>query len=330
MFNIDLAIKFGSCEISIYKKGLGIIAKEPAFVAVSEIGGKKKVKAKGKNAEKLFHSSGDITIYQPIENSEIIDDKVAKLLFEEILKNAKTDKFSLTGIKALVAVPCGLTEKELLVIKRVLQESGLSHVQFVQNGVAAREILDLDPTSRIMVVDIGKTVTDISVMNEFSFDFGRSYYIGGADMDKSITTFIMDNHDLEVSDLSSEAIKNEVASLYEKDSYKTTYVGIDENDKFAKKDITANEVRLAITNVYDKILKVVQDCLKSLPKDILQDVYQNGIMFVGGGSCASGLYEYAKKKLDMPIIVPNDPMDAVLLGAGKLLSKKNNHLKINL
>ena len=37
MFNIDLAIKFGSNEIIIYRKGIGIIAKEPAFLAVIEM-----------------------------------------------------------------------------------------------------------------------------------------------------------------------------------------------------------------------------------------------------------------------------------------------------
>ena len=41
MFNIDLAIKFGSNEIIIYRKGIGIIAKEPAFLAVIENGKKK-------------------------------------------------------------------------------------------------------------------------------------------------------------------------------------------------------------------------------------------------------------------------------------------------
>jgi actin-like ATPase involved in cell morphogenesis len=46
-------------------------------------------------------------------------------------------------------------------------------------------------------------------------------------------------------------------------------------------------------------------------------------MFVGGGSQISGLYEYAKKKLDMPIIVSENPMDSVVCGAGKLLGVKD-------
>ena len=331
MFNIDLAIKFGSNEIIIYRKGIGIIAKEPAFLAVIENGKKFKIKAIGKQAEKLFLSkSSNVTVYQPIKNSEIVNEKMAVVLISEILKNIIQDKFLLTNLTALVAVPCALNERQLITLKRVLHESGVNKLTFVQNSVCVRANLDLDPHSHIMVVDIGKYITDISVLNEFNFDFVRMYFIGGQDMDKSITTFIADNHGLEVSDLTSEAVKNEVASLYNRDLYKTEYIGIDENNKFVRQEISANEVRLAIVNVYDEIFKLIDDVLHRLPKEVSADVYNNGVVFVGGASSISGLYEYAKKKIDLPIIVPDEPMDSVILGAGKLLNSNKEFLKINI
>ena len=73
--------------------------------------------------------------------------------------------------------------------------------------------MDLDSHARIMVVDIGKYLTDISVLNDYNFDFGRMYFLGGENMDESLTSFIQDNYNLEVSNMTSEAIKNEVASL---------------------------------------------------------------------------------------------------------------------
>ncbi len=331
MFNIDLAIKFGSNEIIVYRKGIGIIAKEPAYLAVIETGKKIKIKAIGKRAEKLFLSkSSNVTVYQPIKNSEIVNEKMAVVLINEILKNIIQDKFLLTNLTALVAVPCALNEKQLITLKRVLHESGINKITFVQNSVCVRANLELDPHSHIMVVDIGKYITDISVLNEFNFDFGRMYFIGGQDMDKSITTFISDNHSLEVSDLTSEAVKNEIASLYDRDLYKTEYIGIDESNKFVRHDISANEVRLAILNIYDEIFKLINDVMQRLPKEISADVYNNGVVFVGGASSIAGLYEYAKKKIDLPIIVPDEPMDSVIVGAGKLLNSGKDFLKINI
>ena len=192
MFNIDLAIKFGSNEIIIYRKGFGIIAKEPAYLAVVENGKSIKVKATGKDAERLFHSkSSNVTVYQPIEKSEIINEKMATILLSEIISKVITDKMFLTNINALVAVPCALNEKQLLLLKKVLQQSGVGKITFVQNSVCAKANLDLDSHAHIMVVDIGKYITDISVLNDYNFNFGRMYFIGGENMDKSITTFIM-------------------------------------------------------------------------------------------------------------------------------------------
>ena len=331
MFNVELAIKFGSNEIIVFRKGFGIVEKVPAYLAVEENGKKIKVKATGKEAERLFHSkSSNVTVYQPIVNSEIVNDKMAQMLISEIIKSVIPDRFLLTGINILVAVPCALNENQLLKIKKILHSAGVNKMTFVQNGVCARANLEVDSHARIMVVDIGKYITDISVMNDYCFDFGRMYFIGGENMDTSLTSFIQDNYNLEVSNLTSEAIKNEVASLYDRDLYRTEYIGIDENNKFVRRDITASEVKVAVVNLYDKIFDLIGDVLKELPKDIVADIYNNGIMFVGGASKIAGLYEYAKQKLDVPIIVPDDPQDAVISGAGKLLNAGNEFLKINL
>ena len=330
MFKVELAIKFGSNEIIVFRKGFGIVDKIPAYLAVVENGKSFKVKATGKEAEKLFHSkSSNVTVYQPIIKSEVVDEKMASILLEEIIKNVIPDKFLLTNINLLVAVPCALNECQLKKIEKVLRTSGVNKITFVQNGVCARANLDIDTHARIMVVDIGKYITDISVMNDYNFDFGRMYFFGGEDMDTSLTSFIQDNYNLEVSNLTSEAAKNEVASLYERDLYKTEYIGIDENNKFVRRDITASEVKVAIVNLYDKIFELINNVLHELPKDIVADIYNNGIMFVGGASKIAGLYEYAKHKLDITIIVPEDPQDAVILGAGKLLNAGNEFLKIN-
>ena len=331
MFNVELAIKFGSNEIIVFRKGFGIIDKVPAYLAVVENGSNFKVKATGKEAEKLFHSkSSNVTVYQPIIKSEIVNEKMASMLLEEIIKNVIPDKFLLTNVNVLVAVPCALNEGQLKKIKKVLHSAGVNKMTFVQNGVCARANLELDTHARIMVVDIGKYITDISVMNDYNFDFGRMYFLGGENMDTSLTSFIQDNYNLEVTNMTSEAAKNEVASLYDRDLYKTEYIGIDENNKFVRRDITASEVKVAIVNLYDKIFELVNGVLHELPKDIVADIYNNGIMFVGGASKIAGLYEYAKQKLDLPIIVPEDPQDAVILGAGKLLNAGNEFLKINL
>ncbi len=331
MEKIELAIKFGSNEIIIYRKGFGILAKEPAYLAVNEEKGKMKVKAVGKEAEKLFLSkSQSVTIYQPIQNSEIVNERLATILLSEIFKEIMEEKrYFFAQPSALVAVPCALNERQILSLKKVINDAGVGKLTFVQNGVCSRANLDMDAHAHIMVVDIGKYITDISVLNDFDFNFGRIYKIGGEDMDKSIVTFVQDNHNLEIDTTVSEKIKNEIASLYDRDLNETEYLGVDENKKMVRHKITANEIRVAITNVYDLIIDIIKDILTTLPKGLVAEIHNNGIMFVGGASSIAGLYEYAKKKLDTPIIVMDQPMDSVILGAGKLLAREDEFIKIN-
>ncbi len=329
MFKIDLAIKFGSNEIIVYRKAYGIVTKVPAYLAIKRDGKKVKVQAIGKNAEILLRaSSQNVEVLNPIVNSEIVDEKMAVLLMSEILKDVIQDRFLLTKLRALVAVPSGMKEEQLIKIKRVLLEVGINNISFVINSVGARNMLDVDSQAHIMVVDIGKYLTDISILNEYNFTFGRTYFFGGVNMDKSITTFISDNHGLKVNDRTSEMVKNEIASLYERDLNKIEYSGFD-NDKLVKHEITANEIRVAIVGLYDKIFEFIEDILKQVSKEVLHDIYNFGIMFVGGASSIPGLYEYAKKKLDLPIIVPDDPSDCVINGVGKLMSSDKEFLKIN-
>ena len=169
MFNIDIAIKFGGNEILVYRKGVGVVAKRTSHIAVYE--GTNKVKAFGRAAEKMITQPiKGVEVFQPIVNGEIVDEKHAALLFKKIVEGI-WHKTMFHKINALVAVPCALSEKQLILIKKVLKAAGISKVEFVQNAVCAFAALDVDPSDHIMVVDIGKNMTDISVLNEFNFRF---------------------------------------------------------------------------------------------------------------------------------------------------------------
>ena len=175
---MDLAIKFGSSEISVYKKGIGIVAKEPAYLAVIEKGKNFKVQAVGKDAEELFlSSSSNVTVYQPIVNGVVENEKMCALLIGEIVHKCIANKRLISSVSALVAVPSGLDDIQLKQIRKVLHEAGIGKVQFVVNAVCAHANLELDKKSHIMVVDIGKQLTDIMVLNGYDIDFGRTYFI---------------------------------------------------------------------------------------------------------------------------------------------------------
>lgn len=318
---IELAIKFGSHEIIIYQKGIGIVAKEPASLAVTPYGKRRVVRAVGIEAEKLVKTSTNVLLFQPIVNSEIIDEKLAVILIKKIIETKVLSNWKANSISAIVSLPCGLNIEQSTKVKKVLHSVGISKVKMVTNAECVRAYEEsLDKLATCCVVDIGKYTTDITILNKLNIIKGRDYYIGGLNMDEALKTYIEDNYNLEITLSTAESLKCKLSTLYENDSYSATCVGINENKQFEEVKITANEVYVAIKSVYDKILELVKNYINELPKEQIAEVYHNGVIFSGGGSNIQGLYEYAMQKLEMPIIILDNCVDAVVLGAVKLLT----------
>ena len=316
MGKIELAIKFGSNEIIVFRKGLGIVSRISSYVATTKSGSK--ICAYGDDAKRLTKlKPSQYTLHEPIQGIDVTNNKLAKALLGYIITNSVLENGK---IEALIAVPCALTEKKLLELKILLHDAGISKMTFVQNSVCVRTNLGVNEGAQVMIVDMGKYLVDISVLTKYEFITGRNYLIGGAEMDNALATYIQDNYDVTISDEEAESVKNELASMYANDMYTTTFKGIDANSEYKDVTMRANEVRVAIVGVYDKIFDLIEEVLETLPSETLAEVRKNGIVFTGGVSSINGLVEYASKRLNMPTMVVENPKDAVILGAGQLLS----------
>ena len=314
---IELAIKFGSNEIIVYRKGRGIIARSSTYVATLKSNGK--ICAYGDEARHLYNiKASKYDLCQPVRGVDIIEPKLAVELLKHVINKGLTDNGL---IWALVAVPCALPERNLLEIEILLKNAGVFKPMFVQNSVCVRtNLTNFADDAKVMVVDIGKYVTDISVVTKYEFLMGRNYLIGGVEMDVALQTYIEDNYSVFVDDEQTQTIKEEIASVHENDMYTTTFDAISLQDKYTQVTMRANEARVAIIGVYNKIFDLIEEVMESLPNQVLAEVKRNGIVFTGGVSSIEGLVEYAIKQLKIPVAVVENPKDAVILGAGKLLS----------
>lgn len=316
---INLAIKFGSDEIIIYRKGIGIVSREASYVAMSKINRSRKIYAYGEDAVKLcVKKHTEYKLFQVIKGIEIVDKTFARLLIERALKRCV---FENGIIDALVAVPCGLTEKKLLELKLILRNAGVNNVTFVQNAVGVRIADTKSPEmAHCMIVDAGKYLMDVSVLTKHQFCAGRNYLIGGAEMDTALATYIQDNYNVTITEQQAEMIKNDAGSLYNNDAYTINFEGLTETGEYKEIVLRANEIRVAIVGVYDKMFDLIEETLDSLTPDELAEVRKYGITFTGGVSSIPGLVEYANKRFNIPIMVADNPKDEVVLGVGKLLT----------
>jgi len=314
---IEIAIKFGSNEIIVYRKGYGIIARKSSYVITPK--GGRRACAYGDEAKRLYNlKSSQYDLHEPIQGINIVNQKLAIKLLNNIIDEAIGENGK---IHAIVAVPCALTEKKLLELKGLLNSVGIAKMHFVQNAVCVRfDLPQIDESMPLMIVDMGKYLIDLSILTKHEFIAGRNYLIGGAEMDNALATYIEDNYGITISLDKAENIKNDLASMYANDMYTTTFKGINAQNEYQEVTMRANEARVAIIGVYDKIFDLIEEFMETLPSEMLAEIRKNGIVFTGGVSSINGLVEYASKRLNMPASVVDNPKDAVMLGAGKLLS----------
>ncbi len=83
--------------------------------------------------------------------------------------------------------------------------------------------------------------------------------------------------------------------------------------------ITSEEIREAINEPIRSMVTAVVECIGSSPPDLVQDVLTHGITLTGGGGMLSGLDMLISQETEVPVHITEQPLEAVVMGAGKCL-----------
>jgi rod shape-determining protein MreB len=85
--------------------------------------------------------------------------------------------------------------------------------------------------------------------------------------------------------------------------------------------LSSPEVREALEPVITEIVAAVRRTVEESQPDVTADIYRTGILLTGGGSMLKGLPERLQNDLKLHVTVADDPLLAVAVGAGHLLTK---------
>nr|MBA3429879.1 rod shape-determining protein [Actinomycetota bacterium] len=83
--------------------------------------------------------------------------------------------------------------------------------------------------------------------------------------------------------------------------------------------ITSDEIREAISEQIRSIVAATVECISASPPDLVQDVLTGGITLTGGGGMLSGFDALLSQETDVPVRVTDQPLESVVLGAGRCL-----------
>ena len=170
-----------------------------------------------------------------------------------------------------------------------------------------------------MIVDIGGGTTDVAVISLGGIVTSRSIRVGGDALDASIVAFIKNEHSLLIGERTAEELKIAIGSAFKSHDNATARIRGRDLVTGLPKDlmVTAKEVHVAIEDSLVRIVTAIKNTLEETPPDLVSDLSRNGIMLAGGGALLHGLTDRLRHETGMPINIAEDPLYAVVNGAGK-------------
>ena len=185
--------------------------------------------------------------------------------------------------------------------------------------------MDISKPTANMVLDIGGGTTDIAVLSLNGIVSSASVRVAGNSLNEDIIKYIRNKYKLLIGEPTAEDIKINFANVYKpdkKEKYEvkgrnllTGLPGIIEIDQ--------EEIRDALIESVQKIIKATKDVLEETPPELAADIIEKGVMLTGGGALLNGLVELLQEELKVPVARAEDPLSCVAEGTGIMLDKLN-------
>lgn len=323
LFSNDMGIDLGTATTLVYLKNQGIVLCEPSVVAVQA--GTTNVLAVGEEAKRMLgRTPGNIVAIRPMRHGVITDFEISEAMLRYFIKKVNKAK-PLIRPRIVIAIPSGITEVEKRAVKDSALHAGAREVFMIEEPMAAAigVGLPIQEPSGNMIIDIGGGTTEMAVVSLAGVVFSKSVRVGGDELDEAIINALKKNYNLMIGERTAEEIKIKIGSVYPlEEELKMEVRGRDLVAGLPKTvTLSSEEVREAMSEPIAQVLEAVRITLERTPPELASDLIEKGIVLAGGGALLRGVDKLISEETGLPVHIAEDPMTAVALGTGKVLTE---------
>jgi rod shape-determining protein MreB len=320
-FSTDIGIDLGTCNTLVHVKGKGIVLCEPSVVAVER--GTKRVVAVGTEAKKmLWKTPGDIIAIRPMRDGVIADFETTEKMIRYFIAKVLPRRW-LVKPRMVIGVPACITEVEKRAVRESAEQAGAREVYIIEESMAAAlgaNIPILEPAGH-MICDVGGGTTEISVISLGGLVVSNAIRVGGDEFDEALIKHVRNIHNLIIGESTAENVKITIGNASpEKKIEKMEIKGTDAITGLPRRlEMDSVEVREALKEPTYQVIEEIKKTLGETPPELAADIVERGIVMSGGGSLLKGFPKLVSKETGVPVILAENPLLCVALGAGKFL-----------
>jgi len=325
----DIAIDLGTANTLVHLRGKGIVLVEPSVVAIHAE--TKELLAVGTEAKQMIgRTPGNIIAIRPMKDGVIADFDVTQTMMHHFIRKAY--RRGLLKPRVIVAVPSGCTEVERRAVLDAALRAGAREAYPIEEPMAAAigAGLPVDEPTGNMIVDIGGGTSEVAVISLEGIVASREIRVGGDEMDEAVVNYVKRAYNLLIGERTAEEVKTTIGSAYELEQEQTMEIrGRDLVTGLPRTiSVDSREIRKALSEPVNAILEAVKETLESTPPELAADIMDRGIVMTGGGSMLKGLDKLISQETGMPVHTVDEPMYAVVRGAGKALEEIDTLRKV--
>lgn len=323
LFSKGVGVDLGTANTLIFVENHGVILREPSVIVIDD--NTNELLAAGEEARAMIgRTPQGVRASRPLKDGVIAELNDATFMLNEFIRRVSAHETMLRNPPIVIAVPSGITSVEKIAIKQVAENAKASRIYMPEEPMAAAIGADLpvtEPTGS-MIVDIGGGTTEVAVLSLSGIVVNESIRIAGDEITAAIRTYLKKVHSLDVGEKTAEELKFRLGS-----AWKTA-----ENDKYNVRGlnlisglprtvtVSRGEIREAISEPMSAIVAAVKRTLEKTPPELAADIFNRGIVVVGGGALLQGLDELISSETEVPVFVADDPLSAVAVGTGRMLT----------
>lgn len=322
-FSRDMGIDLGTANTLVYVKDKGIIINEPSIVAVNTR--TDQILAVGEEAKKMLGKTPPhIIATRPLVDGVISDFEVTEKMLKYFIDRVHKESAAIAPRpRVVIGIPLDVTEVERKAVEDAALSAGAREVMLVEEPMAAAlgARLPVREPNGNLILDIGGGTTEIAVISLGGVVTAQSLRIAGDEFTEAIIQYMRDHFNLLIGLKTAEDVKIRLGSVVTQAKPLSMAVRGRDLVTGLPREVTVadNEIREPLLKIVKLIIEHIRVTIESTPPELAADIYQRGIVMVGGGSQLKGLDKLISKELAIPAQLADDPLTCVVRGTGLIL-----------
>jgi rod shape-determining protein MreB len=321
-FRSSAAVDLGASTLRLSRGANVPVMSMVARAVLDEQG---EVFAVGKDARLMDGRTwGAMRICRPTADGTVAEHQVAQLMLRTMLRDSGRGRYSYGG-RMGVCVSAGVTDLGVVALHQVCRDVGFTDVRLVPHALAAAvgAGIPVDTPYASVIVDLGAEHTSASLLVCGRVIASRSSRVGGDALDQVVARHLREEYQLVVSASAAQDVKNALSTSASPAGSRGTVTlrgqnaatGRPRGQVLSVAELHELLVPRAVAAIRDQVTAVIAGC----PVEMAGDVFERGVVLIGGGARLRGLVDAVRAELDLPVHIADDCERLAVKGAQRLM-----------